>query len=449
MGKDDEVTTQPIEPSRERPKHLDVLADADSLGAGGMAEVRAAVDRELGRSLAYKQLHRDLMDNEASRRAFITEAQVTAQLDHPHIVPVYELGRHPGSPGADDESLYFTMKRVRGRTLAETIDAQPIARRSQGDLFLLTQAFTKVCDAMDFAHSRGVIHRDLKPENIMIGDYGQVYVLDWGLALITRTAKPTPVKEAGLGDSPSSAETTPEVMGTLAYMSPEQANGFVDKMDERSDIFSLGACLYEILTGVSPYNQAGSSLVELLMDARRCEIVPPHERVSVDLPAQLCRVAMKAMSRNPEDRYQTVRELKGDVEKFMQTYSFFPRVTFTADSVIVRQGDQADAIYVLVDGEASVVRDEGGREVHVRNLRSGDICGEVAVFANRPRTATVRAQTDVTAVRISREQMSRDNDIGYWFNLFTKALADRFLEKEQQIESLQRKLDRLTRKPDG
>jgi serine/threonine-protein kinase len=437
MDKGDKVTTHPIEPTRDRPGSLEILEGEDSLGEGGMGLVRDAIDRELGRRLAYKQLHSDLMDNDLARRAFVTEAQVTAQLDHPHIVPVYELGRHPADSESEGESLYFTMKRVQGRTLAEILDAQPVERRTQEQLFLLTQVFSKVCDAIDFAHSHGVIHRDLKPDNIMVGDFGQVYVVDWGVALIKR------VSESGAtGDS----DSPPSVMGTPGYMSPEQAQGYPDAIDQRSDIFSLGACLYELLTGVGPYAGRGTSPLELLTEAVACEIEPPQERVRVDLPAQLSRVAMKAMSKNPEDRFQSVGELKAEVDKFMQTYSFFPRVTFEADTIIVQQGEPADAIYVLVEGSADVVRSEHDREVHVRHLRQGDVFGEVAVFANRPRTATVRALTEVTAVRIAREQMSRDNEIGYWFNLFTKALAERFLEKEQQIEALQRRLERLTRK---
>lgn len=425
MAKGDQVITEPIEPTRDRPDRLELPADEEALGEGGMATVLSAFDRELGRPLAYKQLHPNLMSNEAAKRSFITEAQVTAQLDHPHVVPVYEMGRHPFDDNG--ESLYFTMKRVPGKTLAEIIDAKPIAKRTQEELFLQTRIFAKVCDAIAFAHSRGVVHRDIKTENIMVGDFGQVYVLDWGIALI-KSDPPDP---------------EPKVMGTPSYMAPEQAKGYAD---ERSDIFSLGACLYELLTGERPYGGHSESAIELLEAALACEIVPPQDRVDVDLPGQLSRVAMKAMSKRPEDRYQTVRELKSEVEKFMQTYSFFPRITFPADTVIVREGDTADAIYVVVDGSAVVVRDKDGEESHVRDLRSGDVFGEVAVFANQPRTATVRAVTELTAVRISREQMSRDNEIGYWFNLFTRALADRFLEKEQQIEALERRLERLTRK---
>ncbi len=445
VNKDDEVTTPAIEPTRQRPSHVEILGDDHMLGHGGMGVVRSAVDRELGRRLAYKQLRPDLMDDDMSRRAFITEAQITAQLDHPHVVPVYDLGQHSANSAVDGDSLYFTMKRVRGQTLAHTIDMTPVQTRSQGELFLQTQVFSKVCDAIDFAHSRGVIHRDLKPENVMVGDFGQVYVLDWGIALIKPAAGQADAEAGTDAEAANQTDTAPSLAGTLAYMSPEQAAGYEHRIDERSDIFCLGACLYEILTGVSPYGGHDGTVVQLLAKVLECDIVPPHERVDVDLPAQLSRVAMKAMSKNPDDRYQTVGELKNEVDKFMQTYSFFPRVTFAADTTIVREGDTADAIYVLVDGDAEVVRNENGQQVHVRGLRTGDVFGEVAVFANRPRTATVKALTDVTAVRISREQMSRDNEIGYWFTLFTKALADRFLEKERQIEALERRLERLTR----
>jgi serine/threonine-protein kinase len=235
-GGDHEVAPREIESEGiPVPPHLRVYPE---LGRGGMGHVHSATDRNLLRKVALKRLDKELASEPMYRDGFIAEAQITGQLEHPNILPVYELAiSNKGIP-------YFTMKLVHGIGLDEWLrDAsrRPGTReRLQDGLDI----FLKVCDAVAYAHHRGVVHRDLKPENIMVASFGRVYVIDWGLARLTKTRPAS-------GDF--SQMEAPGEVGAPAYMSPEQARGNPADMDERSDVFCLGAVLYEIVSGQLPY----------------------------------------------------------------------------------------------------------------------------------------------------------------------------------------------------
>jgi serine/threonine-protein kinase len=200
------------------------------LGEGGMGIVHVAMDRSMDRQVALKELAAHLANSERGRVEFVNEARVTGQLQHPNVVPVHALAEGPsGTP-------YFTMQVIDGCTLADWLDdaeRKPASReRIEGGIEILL----RVCDALSFAHSRGILHRDVKPGNIMVGAHGRVYLMDWGLAM--------PQSEAARGGH--------RVSGTPAYMAPEQAGG--GSFDERVDIFGLGAVLYEIVSGRTPYD---------------------------------------------------------------------------------------------------------------------------------------------------------------------------------------------------
>ena len=237
------------------------------IARGGMGVVLKGHDSDLGRDVALKVLNRDLVDRPDVVQRFVEEAQIGGQLQHPGIVPVYELGLMA------DERPYFTMKLVKGRTLAMLL----AERKSPEDgRRRLLDVFLSICQTMAYAHSRGVLHRDLKPANVMVGAFGEVQVVDWGLAKVLAhggKADERRAKEAravqtvletvrtgkdGSGSGSGSDSLVGSVMGTPEYMSPEQAQGHVDRLDERSDVFSLGAILCEILTGYPPYHREES-----------------------------------------------------------------------------------------------------------------------------------------------------------------------------------------------
>ncbi len=320
----------------------------DEIARGGMGSVMAARDTLLDREVALKVALPRMLGSADAMRRFQQEARILARLDHPNIVPVHDLG-------VTDEGLpFYTMKRVRGRTLHQILgairDGDEGVIRDQPLSSLLT-VFQKICDAVGYAHSQGIIHRDLKPENIMIGEFGEVLVMDWGLAKVSggqssvisdppshgygATEQSSVISDQYSDPAAGNSALTMEgaVMGTPQFMAPEQAEGRVEEQDERTDIFALGAILYSILTLRAP--TVGTTVGEILDDVRAGYIPPPvyynrikdsgddgaldSRPVSLDhcpnceIPEALSLVAMAAMAFNREDRYESVNELKAEI----------------------------------------------------------------------------------------------------------------------------------------
>lgn len=289
-------------------------------GRGGMGRVLLVHDEVLGRDLALKELLPNLVkdgkDNKLTpvRMAmpliarFLQEAKITGQLEHPSIVPVYELGHRK------DGTLYYTMKLVRGKTLHKAIHE---CKNLEERLKLLPH-FVDLCNAIAYAHKHGVIHRDIKPMNVMIGEFGETVVLDWGLAKIKNkqdihaAAMQETVKALNLGDDALSGKTRHgDILGTPLYMPPEQAKGDLNAIDERSDIYSLGAVLYEILTGNPPFGEQNvmQTIYQVINETPK-SIASQERRCPPDL-IQFCN---KAMEKLPDRRYQKAKEFADAVE---------------------------------------------------------------------------------------------------------------------------------------
>ncbi len=295
------------------------------LARGGMGSVMEAADGKLKRTVAIKLMLMDADDDEIMRRRFLREAEILALLEHPNIVPIHDLVWEDGQP------LFYSMKLVKGRTLQAILDdlrrADPETRRDF-TLDRLLLIFRKACGAISFAHSKQVIHRDIKPENIMIGEFGEVLVMDWGIAKRLDRDADTPVcvnenRQEYL--SHLGATLDGAVIGTPQYMSPEQAQGQIDELDERSDIYSLGSILYAILTLRPPVE--GATADEVLSKVKTATITPPVQVRSSDLdpqskastvpwtiPPALSSVAMKALQLDKAQRYPTVLALSADIE---------------------------------------------------------------------------------------------------------------------------------------
>ena len=407
-------------PPRDR---LDRYEDAGEIGRGGMGSVRRVVDRIILREAALKELDETLGESPDSVKRFLEEAQITGQLDHPNIVPVYDLGvSDNGAPA------FFTMKLVEGRTLREVLKEgadRPLTGRRLEELL---QTFVKVCDALSFAHSRGVIHRDLKPDNVMVGTHGQVYVMDWGIAKLMEEGEPSSIRVS----RPPEEAPAEGIIGTPAYMAPEQAWGFADQVDQRTDVFGLGGILYKMLTGNAPL-QAASHL-QTLHRARTAEIVPPEQTERGDsLPHGLCRIAMKALAAKPTDRFQTVLELKHSVEEFLRGGGWFATRVYQAGDVIVREGDAADAAYIINSGRCQVSKRTNEGESKLRVLGPGEAFGETAVVTDRPRTASVTAMDEVEVTVVTRDSLENELSRSSWLRSFVRALAERFHELEEQV----------------
>jgi len=318
-----------------RPRDPAAYHVLNSVARGGMSEILRVWDARLRRIVAMKLLPEKAWPtargSSGSRPVarMLEEAQVTAQLQHPSILSVHDLG-------IDSRGhIFFTMPLVKGRHLGEVIDL--VHEGKEG--WTLVRALTvmeRVCEAMAYAHSKGVIHRDLKPSNVMVGRFGETFVLDWGLA---RVLRPEPVtadssfssQEVSLdieslrrrmaNDTPTSSILTMDgaVVGTPAYMPPEQARGHIEEIGIRSDVYSTGAILYQLLSGRRPYASRGTTpTAEELLERVRIGPPEPLERIARDVPAELVSICEKAMSREPGNRYPDLLEMAADLRAYQE-----------------------------------------------------------------------------------------------------------------------------------
>ncbi len=285
---------------------------------GGMGRISVALDLELQRQVAVKELQDQFADDPQIRQRFLLEVQVTGRLEHPGVVPVYSLGRdRRGRP-------YYAMRFIEGEDLKHAIkrfhadDSKPGRQPGERALALrqLLRRFVDVCNVVAYAHSRGVLHRDIKPGNILLGPYGETLVVDWGMAKLMG-GPPTPAEVGQPMFEPPGAETWDQtqqglILGTIPYMSPEQAEG--QASGKASDIFSLGATLYHIITGRPSIEK--DDRYTMICRARRGEFMPPRQ-VNPRVPAALEAICQKAMSMSPDDRYASPRAIADEIEHWL------------------------------------------------------------------------------------------------------------------------------------
>lgn len=447
FGGSDAKKTEPAEP-RPSPSSSETRARVDGegpkadllerfesrgeIGRGGMATVYHVVDRNLLRHSAMKVLAPELARQESYRLRFLEEAQIGGQLDHPNIVPVHELGVD------DNGALYFTMKRVVGETLEDWLerDAGPRSVQMIGPYL---EVLVKVCDAISFAHSRGVVHRDLKPANIMIGSHSQVYLMDWGLARIIG-AQSAPSDNAGRRSIATTrdrdnVELDEEgmVAGSLSHMPPEQAKAHNHLVDERSDVFALGAVLYHVITGRAPFS--APDLREQVAKAQAADFTPVERMEWANpLPRRLGAIAERAMAYEPAARYQSAEELKQDLLSYQRGAIDLPLRRYPPGSAIVTQGDIGDEAYLIKFGICRAWKEVDGERIQLGTLSQGDVFGETAVLASKPRTATVEAVDEVTVAVVDAETLTEGVVLNNWLGPFVRALAQRYVALDRRFE---------------
>jgi serine/threonine-protein kinase len=399
------------------PEHLRIFPE---LGRGGMGRIHPATDRNLLRHVALKRLDKKYARESFYRDGFIAEGQIAGQLEHPNIVPVHELAI------TDEGVPYFTMKLVQGVSFDRWLADPALPLGSTDRLERGLEIFVKVCDAIAYAHHRGVIHRDLKPANIMVAGFGQVYVMDWGLARLTKTR-------------PASGSTAqmeaPGPVGTPDYMPPEQARGNPAHMDERSDVFGLGSLLYEIVSGKTPYGDHPDSQ-EILRRARQGAVIPIDKAAAaIGVSKRLRSIVSRATAPAPADRYPDVMELQRDVSSFLRGGLHLPRRAFQPGAVIIREGDVGDAAYMIVSGRCRAYRSVGSEQETLAIMEGGDVFGEMALLLDEPRYASVEALDPVTVLVLDKHTMTEGLGIGGWTGALVRALAQRFRDLEQQVRT--------------
>ena len=308
----------------EKEPTISFLQNMSTIGMGGIGTVFSAQDPALHREIAIKILRPAYRNQLKHVGSFIREARITAQIDHPNVIPVHRLGVF------DDAGIYFTMKRVRGVTLA-----QILRKLKEGDQTMLAtytrqrllEIFVSICNGVAFAHSKGIIHRDLKPANIMVGDYGEVFIADWGLALyreendIELHAGKIKLGKLPEEDNPNSGEGGHKISGTPAFMAPEQVTGKEDELDSQIDVYALGTILYSILTWEqSPYDGV-STVTQLMQRVMSRKFLRPRRRAPKrKIPYELEAITLKAMHANKKDRYESVKALLADVRNYLAKY---------------------------------------------------------------------------------------------------------------------------------
>ena len=339
-----------VKPTEERTRYTLTRLHAK----GGLGRVWVARDHDLNREVALKEILPDQASHPEMWRRFLKEAQITGQLEHPNIVPVYELARRK-----EDDQPFYVMRFVRGRTLLDAI-ADHHRRRGQGpadpfELQKLLAAFTSVCQAIGYAHSRSIVHRDLKPENVMLGNFGEVIVLDWGLAkMVDRPDEAGDLPGIAITDEAKAEATLAgRQLGTPAYMAPEQAEGRLDLIDARTDIYGLGTILFEILTGRPPFEGTPAEVF------RRIRTGPTPRALEVEptVPRPLDEICARAMARVRADRYARATDLAEAVQRWIADAPRLAQANARVDGLAAAEVREVPGIIKELGDDRRLVRE--------------------------------------------------------------------------------------------
>ena len=408
------------------------------LSRGAMGVINVVYDQDLQRISAMKVITTQYIEMGKRYQAFIEEARLTAQLEHPNIVPIHHLGviTDTGSP-------FYTMKLVEGEPLNEII--HKIASKNPDyvnkyDRHLLLNVFRSVCNAVAYAHSRGIIHRDIKPENIMVGQFGEVLLMDWGLAkfIKSKNAANTDAEEAVNCKMEQDMQKTQDGMikGSPAYISPEQAYGDMDDIDHRTDIFLLGSTLYHMFAHYPPYQ--GENIMEIISKAERCDYLPPSKKnPNCELPLALEGIILKAMAPLKENRYATVEELILDIDAFIAGRRVCGRQVFSPGEHLIHAGDQARESYIVISGSVEVYRIINDKRVTIAKLGSGEIIGEMAGITKDVRSASVAALETTDTLVITYELMKEElQKLPPWMEHIVFSMAERIRSLNERMQPL-------------
>ena len=385
----------------------DRYSQSATVGQGGMGIIRSVSDKNLKRTLAMKILSTKFVGDENIINAFIEEARITAQLQHPNIIPVHDIGQN-----SEDNSYFYTMKLVDGESLQDIIDKLTegdIEYKKKYNIFTLLNIFRKVCDAVAYAHSKGVIHRDIKPGNVMVGYFGEVLLLDWGLAKYSGKEEET--EKVSIKEQLSETNIDIPLMtmdgiikGSLAYLSPEQASGEIKLIDNQTDVFLLGATLYHMLTLKAPYTS--KNIVEIIYKAENGQFTHPNETEHGSrIPEAIVNLILKAMSLDKDTRFQNVEEMITKLTDYIEARNVSDYRVYNKGDLLISVNELGEDTFIIISGKVEISRIIDGKSTVVEILEPGAVFGELAPLTHSLRSATATAVGKVEVMVISKQLM--------------------------------------------
>ncbi len=398
------------------------------LASGGMGDVYRVYDKDIKRQCVLKVILPELKDDESIIKRFIHEAWISGLLEHPNIIPLHDLGFIPG------HGIYFTLTFVHGESLYDVIDNlidKYDDYLEKYDLYTLIGIVRKVCDAVSYAHSKNILHRDIKPENIMIGKFGEVVLMDWGISKVVEDLEEETsegcIEYINLEKLVDLMKTQDGIIkGTPAYMSPEQASGSPETIDQQSDVFLLGATLYHMFTYQTPYSS--SNIRQVIRSARDCNYILPEDLGfrNKNLSKELCRIINKAMARQKKHRYQTAQELADDLDDLIRGKMEYNTLVFKEGEYLAKEGDWGADSYVLLSGKVQVQRQLGEQKIVLDTIGAGDIVGEMALINDEPRTLDAIAMEETEVLVLNKETFRHNlKKLPPWMENTVISLANR------------------------
>lgn len=407
------------------------------VGEGGFGSVSCSFDQNLYRATALKKLHRQFRDDQQQLQAILNEVRLISYLDHPGVIPIYDAFISP------DGDFCYTMKLLEGDDLETVL----IHLQDQGQRMPLARAvklLNKLSETLAFVHDKGVLHLDIKPSNIMLGRYGEVCILDWGIAhLYDATRYQQYLKSFGKDQHIDKIihDRSNRIEGTIAFMSPEQTEQQRNQLTPASDIFSTGVVIYHALTGNLPFSD--ENLERFFYDLHQVEPPPLHE-VRGDIPLRLSQICAKMLEKDVHKRYQSFHAVLKDLEDFSSAGQVSEQRLYQPGDVLIQEGEIGDQVFQIIDGLVEISVQKSGQKNILTTRGSGTIVGELSIFTKEPRSATVTA-LQPTTVKLLNETMIMEEleKLNPWIGHMIYQLSKRFLEQNQTIISLEEELRSL------
>lgn len=394
------------------------LRDTGAGAKGGVSRIHFLHDEILHRPVAMKALDGN-RGRPVQELGLLKEAIITGQLTHPCIPPVYDLWMSPSG------ECRFSMKKIEGRTLSDIVESAPPGERTAAQFESQLQIVIRVCDALSFAHSRGVLHRDVKPSNVMAGDHGEVFLMDWGCALVH--ADSTFERRVHLPRALTEALKSQEdaIVGTPSFMSPEQVYGTNESLSPYSDVYLLGGLLYFVLTGFAPRAKQPSARAAIKSAVDGFVHNPFAAAPYAELPAKLMEIARRALDPLPENRYQSAQAFQEALRDVLRDGMWLGSVCAADGEVIYTEGDEADAVYMISRGQVELFNTDRGNKTQVKILGKGEVFGEAAFHTDGRREQSVRAMGNTVLLRVPKKVFEQILHPGSCLEQIVRAIAVR------------------------